>query len=262
LLPKLPILLSLFVIGAVSGAVPAGEEAFHAGIKELDAKDWDKALDLLETALTSDPDNLRYGSEYRRVALLRAQAIHGGEGKAEDFERPIKFFERLVADNPAAANAFLNYGLAYVDKLPCVDALSRVIAANAALAEFSKSLELRPSWIGYYTRGTSYLYWPKFFDRAKLGVTDLQTALTMQNAGPHKFYQDHTWVALGDGYWKIDDLEKARSTWSRGLKEFPDSLLLKERLSKQGDDLKALIEDALNPKKRVDTNLKDLWLNP
>ena len=86
--------------------------------------------------------------------------------------------------------------------------------------------------------------------------------MKMQKPGPSKPYYAHAWVALGDGYWKIDQMEKARSAWSEGLKEFPDTLALQERLSKQGDDLKALIQDTMDFKKRVDTNLKNLWLYP
>jgi hypothetical protein len=143
-----------------------------------------------------------------------------------------------------------------------VDALTRVGVANSALAQLSKSLELRPSYVGYYSRGFNYLFWPRFFDRAKLGVADLETAVKMQKAGPKKPYYVHAWVALGDGYWKMDQLEKARSTWSEGLKEFPDTPALEERISKQGGDLKALIQSELDFKKRVDTDLKNLWLYP
>src|SRR5450755_4152049 len=99
---KVPILAVLFLVQAVSAVAPAGEEAFDQGLKELAAKDWDKALDQLEAALTADPDNVRYGSEYRRAAILRGQALHGKEGKPEDFDRPIKFFEQLVSRNPTA----------------------------------------------------------------------------------------------------------------------------------------------------------------
>jgi tetratricopeptide (TPR) repeat protein len=259
---KVPILACLLVVLTAGVARPAGEESFDQGIKELAAKDWDKALDLLEAAIIADADNLRYGSEYRRTAILRAQTLHAKEGKPEDFDRPIKFFEQVVSKNPTSANAFLNYGLAYVDKVPVVDAFTRVSVANAALAQFSRSLELRPSWVGYYTRGTSYLFWPRFFGRAKLGVADLETVVKMQGAGPKKPYYAHAWVALGDGYWKIDEPEKARSAWSAGLKEFPDTPALQQRLSLQADDLKALVQGALDPKKRVDTNLKNLWLYP
>jgi tetratricopeptide (TPR) repeat protein len=259
---KFSIAACLFLILAANAAGPAGEEAFDEGMKQLAAKDWDQALGQFETALTADPDNIRYGSEYRRAAILRAQALHGKEGKPEDYDRSIKFFERLAAANPSGANTYLNYGLAYVDKLPALDAFARMSAANAGLAQFTKSLELRPSYVGYYTRGTSYLFWPRFFDRAKLGVADLETAVKMQKAGPKKPYYVHAWVSLGDGYWKMDQLEKARSIWSEGLKEYPETPALQERLAKQGDDLKALIQEALDPKKRVDTDLKNLWLYP
>lgn len=259
---KVPILASLFIILTASAAGPAGQEAFDQGLQELAAKDWEKALDQLEAALTADPDNVRYGSEYRRAAILRAQTLHGKEGKPEDFDRPIKFFGQLVARNPTAANAYLNYGLAYVDKVPVVDALTRVGVANNALAQLTKSLELRPSWVGYYTRGSNYLFWPRFFNRAKLGVADLETAVKMQKAGPKKPYYAHAWTALGDGYWKMDDLEKARAAWTEGLEEYPDTPALQQRLALQGNDLKAFLQTVLDPKKRVDTNLKNLWLYP
>jgi tetratricopeptide (TPR) repeat protein len=259
---KLPVLLPFLLLIGSRAAAPEGQAAFDQGLQELAARNWDKALDLLETAVTADPDDVRYGSEYRRAAILRAQSLHGPEGKPEDFDRPIKFFQQIVTKNPTAANAFLNYGLAYVDKIPVVDALTRVSVANAALAQFSKSLELRPSWAGYYTRGTSYLFWPRFFGRVKLGVADLETAVKMQSTGPKKPYFSHAWIALGEGYWKMDRLDKARAAWNEGLKEFPDTPALRERLRLQGDDLKALIQSKFDFKKRVDTDLKNLWLYP
>jgi tetratricopeptide (TPR) repeat protein len=257
-----PILASLFLIASAGAAGPAAEETFEQGIKALMAKDWDKALGFLESALAAETDNLRYGSEYRQASLLRAQALHAKEGQPNDFDRELKFFEQILAKNPGAANAHLNYGFAYVDKIPAAGAITQVILANTALAEFTKSLELRPSWIGYYTRGVSYLFWPKIFARAKLGVADLEAAIKLQKSSARKPYHVRAWVALGDGYWKTDLLDRALATWREGLKEFPDDASLKQRLSKQGDDLKSLIEDALDPSKRVDTNLKDLWGNP
>ena len=93
-------------------------------------------------------------------------------------------------------------------------------------------------------------------------MADLDEAIKISKAGPKKPYYVRAWVSLGDGYWKLDDLAKATEIWSTALKQFPDNPALKLRLSKQGDDLKALIEDDLDPNKRVDTNLKDLWMNP
>src|SRR5229473_6340994 len=120
-------------------------------------------LSKLESALAADPDNIRYGSEYRQAVI-----------QAKEYDRSLKFFEKLVSDHPKASNAYLNYGFAYVDKIPAAGAITQVILANTALTQFTKALRLRPSWIAYYTRGNSYLFWPKIFKRAYLGVADLE----------------------------------------------------------------------------------------
>ena len=94
------------------------------------------------------------------------------EGKGEDFDRPIAFFGRLVAKNPADANAYLNYGLAYVDKVPVVDAITRIGVANSALTQLSKSIELRRQAGWATTRvAPTYLFWPKFFGSRKAGLS-------------------------------------------------------------------------------------------
>jgi len=256
---------SIFTALAIvaAGGIRAGDPAFEQGLKALAAKDWDTAVSLLETSVSSDPDNVRYGSEYRQAVLARAQALHPKEGQPADFDRSLAFFEKLTGGHPKSANAFLNYGFAYVDKMPAAGAITQVILANTALGHFSRSVELNPSWIGYYTRGNSYLFWPKIFGKAKLGVADLEQCMKIQQkAGADKPYYVRAYVSLGDGYWKSEDLEKAKAVWSEGLKHFPDSAALKLRLSRQGDDLKQVIEDSLDPNKRVHTNSKDLWMYP
>ena len=78
-------------------------------------------LDRLEAALAAAPDDIRYASEYRQAVIQTNQ-----------YDRSLKFFEKLVADHTAAPNAFLNYGFAYVDKIPVAGAITQVILANTA----------------------------------------------------------------------------------------------------------------------------------
>ena len=205
-------------------------------------------LPKLEAALASDPDNLRYGSEYRQAVI-----------QAKEYERSLKFFEKLVAEHPTCANAYLNYGFAYVDKIPASGSITQVILANTALSHFTKSIEIKPSWIALYTRGNSYLYWPKIFGRAHLGVADLEQAMKIQKADKLRNYHVRSFISLGDGYWKMDDIAKAKAVWQEGQKLFPANAQLKARLSKDGDDLKTYIDDVLDPNKRVDTDLHELW---
>jgi tetratricopeptide (TPR) repeat protein len=206
------------------------------------------ALAALEQALASSPDDLKAGNDYRMAI------IQSGE-----YDRGLAFFEQLVAKHPSASNAHLNYGFQYVDKIPAAGSITQVILANNALTEFSKSIELRPSWIGYYTRGNSYLFWPRIFGRTKLGIADLEEALKIQKADQRRSYHVRVYVALGDGHFKMGDLEKATAVWKEGLAQFPESAALRQRLAAQGDALQSLIDSVYDPNKRVDTNLHDLW---
>jgi tetratricopeptide (TPR) repeat protein len=241
--------LGLWVVLLSAGSARAdAEEHFTSGMKALAAKNYTTALTELEAALTAEPDSIRYGSEYRQAAI-----------EAKEYDRCIKFFEKLVAGNPNASNAYLNYGFAYVDKIPAAGSITQVILANTALSHFTKSIELQPSWIAYYTRGNSYLYWPRIFGRASLGVADLEEAMKIQSQDKKRSYHVRVYISLGDGYWKMDDIERAQKIWQEGLANFPEDARLKARLSRQGDELKKYIDDVLDPNKRVNTNLHELW---
>jgi tetratricopeptide (TPR) repeat protein len=214
------------------------------------------ALAKLEAAVAAAPDDMRAGNDYRMTVVAAA-----GDRSTVLYDRAIAFFEKLVTDHPDAANAHLNYGFAYVDKIPAAGTITQVILANNALGEFTKSLELRPSWIGFYTRGNSYLFWPRIFGRTKYGITDLEEALKIQRAGPKHPYYVRVYISLGDGHWKMDELDQAVAIWKEGLAQFPDNQVLKGRLGAEGDALKALIDSAYDPAKRVSTSLQDLWTN-
>jgi len=242
-------LFALLMLVATQLAL-ASETDYQAGMKAIAANDFSNGLHYLELAVTGDPENVRYASEYRQASI-----------RAKEFDRSLKFFEKAVADHPNSANLHLNFGFAYVDKIPVAGSITQVILANNALTEFSKAVELQPSWLAYYTRGESFLFWPKIFNRASLGVADLLKAIEIQKKGPRRSYYVKTFIALGDGYWKTDDLTKARAVWQEGLKEFPNNEQLKSRLALQGDQLKSAIEDQFDPGKRVDTDLRELWSN-
>ena len=206
-------------------------------------------LEKYESTLRSNADDIRAGSEYRQAVI-----------KSKQYDRCIAFFEKLVAEHPKAANAFLNYGFAYVDKIPDAGSITQVILANTALSHFTKSIEIQPTWIALYTRGNSYLYWPRIFDRAKFGVADLEKAMSIQKSqGGVKPYYVRAYISLGDGYWKMDNIEKARAVWQEGSKMFPADKRLTDRLARQGDELAQYIDDVLDPNKRVDTNLHEIW---
>lgn len=229
-------------------AAPVRAGSFEEGMKAVAAGNLAAALPHLEAAVAADPESLRYHSGYR-MAVIRAA----------EHDRAIAFYEKLVGRHPQSAAAWLNFGYAYVDKIPAAGSITQVILANNALTQFSKSIELKRTWLALYTRGNSYLYWPKVFGRAPLGVADLEEAVALSKKEKiRKRVYARAYIALGDGYWKTDQPEKARAIWQDGLKLFPGEKQLEARLARSGEELEAYIHDQLDPGKRVDTNLEPL----
>jgi len=243
---KRTVIALIAAVLAVQAFSPAGAVRAFSPAAQAPAPDLDK----LEQALTTAPDDLKAGNDYR-MAVIQVKA----------YDRAIAFFQNLVTAHPTASNAHLNYGFAYVDKIPDAGAITQVILANNALSAFTKALEIQPSWIGLYTRGNSYLFWPRIFNRTNLGLADLTEALKMQKADSKRSLHVRVFIALGDAHWKLDDFVAAANTWREGLAQFPDNASLKLRLSKEGDELKAIMDAAYDPTKRVDTSLHELWTN-
>lgn len=239
---------ALLAVSLPAPTARASDQDYRQGLKALESNNYPEAVRYLELAVAGDPDNLKYGNEYRQAII-----------RGKEFDRSIKFFEQLLVQHPQSANLHLNCGFAYVDKIPVAGSITQVILANTALTEFSKAIDIQPSWIAYYTRGVSYLFWPRIFKRAPLGVADLESAMKLQKVERRHGYHSKAYISLGDGYWKTDDLARARAVWKEGLREFPDSVPLKKRLALDGDALKELIEAQFDPATRVDTDLRDLW---
>jgi tetratricopeptide (TPR) repeat protein len=255
--PRRAVAALLVLVASAAAAVEGGAQepgrerpaAFAAGLAAVAAGDDAGALDRFEAALAADPDDLRAADQYRKAVI-----------RTGEYDRGIAFFDELTAAHPDSAHAWLNYGYAYVDKIPAAGAITQVILASEALARFSRSLEIERSWLALYTRGNSYLYWPKIFGRAPLGVADLEAAVAMvrDDPAPKRVYV-RSWIALGDGYWKTDRKERARETWREALARFPGDPRLEARLALDDGGVDQLLYDELDPNRRVDTDLEPLW---
>ena len=131
-----------------AGIMTGADAPYDRAQKALSSKDYPNAIAAFEEALLGEPDSLRNGSEYRMAILKQAKALHPKEGKPDDYEREIQFFTKLQAANPKSVSANLNYGFTYVDKIPAAGSITQVILANTALTYFTKSIEIKPTWIG------------------------------------------------------------------------------------------------------------------
>ena len=199
----------------------------------------------LEQAIAADPENLAIAAEYRQ------QAIAAGA-----FDRSIDFFEKLAKRKGSGPNVQMSLALAYVDKVPVAGDMRRLYLGRDAINALTKSLAQRPTATGYYVRGLIDLYYNRFmFNRTDKGVADLEHALAIVPADASPILVRRIYTALGDGYFRLDQLAKARSTWTAGLEKFPDDAALQERLAKSGEALADVVTTALTASHRVDTSL-------
>jgi len=238
---------------AIGIAGCAGEQSdFNAASNAAQAGDYAAALNKFEAALTAEPNNLKYGNDYRQTVVKI--------NEVETYNRCIAFFEKLTTDNPKAPNAWMNYGYAFVDKVPAEGAITQVLLANTALGHFSTALELEDTWLGHYTRGNSYLYWPAIFGRTPMAIDDLQQAIAhSEKADGLRSFHARPHVGLGEAHWRLDDVAKAREIWQDALAKFPDNENLKKRLSLDDEALTAFLTTHFEPGKRVNTDLSILW---
>jgi tetratricopeptide (TPR) repeat protein len=229
---------------------PPGAEAHHRAAETATA-DPAAALPLFEDALRAAPDDLRYGADYRQAVIA-----------AGAYDRAIDFFASLVAEHPEAVNLRLNQAFAFVDKIPAAGSVTAVILANKSIETFTAALDLRETWLGLYSRGNAYVYWPPIFHRTKLGIADLEKAIELAGQGPKEPYQARAWAALGDAYWRLKDLETARKTWREGLEHYPGTPYLERRLALDDDALDDFLGKHYQVGSRVDTSLHELWESP
>jgi tetratricopeptide (TPR) repeat protein len=229
-------------------SITADRELLATGLAAAERGDLATALDRLERAVLAAPEDLRTSAEYRQVAIA-----------AKACDRAIELFTKLADQYPTSATIRLNLGYAYVDKIPEAGAVTQVILASTALGHFTATIELEPSWLAIYTRGNSYVYWPAIFRRTELGMTDLRRAIALAESMAYQSYHARAWVALGDGWWRFEDLDQARRVWREGLARYPGTSDLVERLALSDEELEVFLDSLYALGNRVETDLRELW---
>jgi tetratricopeptide (TPR) repeat protein len=208
-----------------------------------------RLLDDFEARLAQDPANLRVAAEYRQLVI-----------ETGCYDRSLKLFEHLARDPRGGANGFLNLALANVDKVPVSGSVRRALLGREALNALTRAIAIEPSDLAYLIRGLVNLYYDQFvFHRTDKGVADLETARRLAAAHPEVAYAPRILVALGDGYWRLNRPDRARSVWREGLEAFPDQQTFRIRLDARADQIPDIIERALDAGVRVDTTLRELF---
>src|SRR5882757_1938402 len=203
----------------------------------------DRVLDEFEARLVQDPASLRIAAEYRQLVIDTGR-----------YDRSIKMFERLARDPRGGANRFVNLALANVDKVPVSGSVRRALLGREALDALTRAIAIEPTDLAYLIRGLVNLYYDQFvFHRTDKGVADLEVARQLAAVHPQVLYAPRILVALGDGYWRLNQHDKARAVWREGLEACPDVAGFRVRLNASDQEIPDIIERALDAGVRVDT---------
>jgi len=209
-------------------------------------------LQKLERAIAADPENLELAAEYRQMTMASGQG-----------DRATDFLRKLARQNTSGPNVQISLALAYVDKVPSAGDIRRLYLGRDAIGALTQAIARRPSVLAYYLRGLINLYYNRFiFKRTDKGVADLTQALSLVTTDTPAALVARVYTALGDGYFRLDNLAKAREIWSAALARFSDDAALRSRLEQQGQRLEWIVGAALSPDRRVDTSLTDLLEQP
>jgi tetratricopeptide (TPR) repeat protein len=209
-----------------------------------------KTLDVLERRVQSEPESLQVAAEYRQQVITDRA-----------YDRAIALFEHLTKRPDAGAHAYLNLAFAYVDKVPASGSIRQAFLGRDAIRALSRSIELAPSELAFFVRGLVNLYYDKaIFHRTDKGVADLEQAWRLAAVHPGAPYLPRILQTLGDGYFRLDQRDKARQTWRQGLALAPDDEPLRSRAAASDNQARAIIARALDADVRVDTSLRELSL--
>jgi tetratricopeptide (TPR) repeat protein len=235
------LLLGFLFTAMAAAAPPAGAATDPAAVNRL--------LDEFEARLVQDPASLRVAAEYRQAVIETGR-----------YDRSIKLFERLARDPRGGANRFVNLALANVDKVPVSGSVRRALLGREALDALTRAIALEPTDLAYLIRGLVNLYYDQFvFHRTDKAVADLETARRLSAAHPDVPYARRILIALGDGYWRLNQHDKARDVWREGLALCPDVEGFRVRLDARDAQIPDIIERALDAGVRVDTTLRELF---
>jgi len=235
-----------FLLVALCSSMAAAAPPFAAA---SDPAAVNRRLEEFEARLAQDPASLRVAAEYRQLVIETGR-----------YDRSIKMFERLARDPRGGANRFVNLALANVDKVPVSGSVRRALLGRDALDALTRAIALEPTDLAYLIRGLVNLYYDQFvFHRTDKGVADLETARKLSAAHPDVPYARRILVALGDGYWRLNQHDKAREIWREGQALCPDVEGFRVRLEARDAQIPDIIERALDAGVRVDTTLRELF---
>ncbi len=195
-------------------------------------------------SVTIDPEAEAMAAFRKTIDALLApqfgsqkQALFDRLRTSGQMDAAIAELQSRAKENPNDANVATTLGEALLIKVGAIHAAGGDVNEMGILAmqadqSFNAALKVDPTnWEAQYVKYSTMFYWPPEPARdnevaQKLsGLIDQQETMLQQ---PH-FAQ--TYVALGNQYQKVGQVDKAQATWQLGLQKFPNDTALLKKLT-------------------------------
>jgi cytochrome c-type biogenesis protein CcmH/NrfG len=148
----------------------------------------------------------------------------------------IKEFEKRAKANPRDPQVQTELGEAYLKKTEELgSSMESGVYATKADRAFDKALELDPEhWEARFVKAMSLSFWPPVFGKQTEAIKHFETLVAQQERqAPRSDFGD-TYLMLGNMYQQMGQHDRARSTWERGLKLYPDNGDLQKQIANAG----------------------------
>jgi len=235
------------------------DDAGPSAMPKIAPAELDRLLADLEKQLRERPVTRSLASLYRARC-----ADHDAH------DRAISFFQQIVDETPSDPMMRVELACAYVDKIPTCGGVWAVVSkgtlARKSLDQLDRVIKDHPDlWVAYYCRAMNHLHWPRALLHSNDAVADFRRCISLQtrdSAGRREFHL-RAYVGLGDALTKAKRYAEARDAWREGLKLFPDSVELTERLKwNRDDELLTFVETERSLEQPIDTSLAFLDKEP
>ncbi len=141
--------------------------------------------------------------------------------------------EAAVKKNPQSADAHNTLGEAYVQMLMNSSIAEIMVYGPKAEKEFDRALELDDHhWDARFNKAMSLANQPEFLGRRPEAIRHLEILIEQQKTQVPQPKHAAPYLILGNLYAQQGNKAKARAIWSEGLKRFPDSKELRQKLGR------------------------------
>jgi tetratricopeptide (TPR) repeat protein len=162
-----------------------------------------------------------------------AQKIWKSAVEAGQLDELVALFEARARDNPNSAQAQLDLGRAYLQKVfKAGGGPEAGVWATKADKSFDAALAIDDhAWDARFSKAVSLSFWPPVFGKQNEAIKHFEILTEQQGQVPAQPQFAQTWLLLGNMYQQIGQPDKALAAWQHGHDLFPNDTQLQQQIA-------------------------------